>query len=190
MDKDGVSATRDILTSPREKMAECLDENGIGYFDIVMSPDEVPPEASLEPDDDFSRTEEAIEDDPRDFLPSDQDDSDTEPLETPISLVVSASLRYRGPSVTTGGITVSSPARTAQTHMASGSFAAPSSPFVLGPGTPRDHGIGDSRYVDLLSKVISLARRGSLPACGSFGMSELGASFSSSLNMTDPSTPS
>ena len=160
--KDGVSATKDILVSPRATIHMALEANGIAPSDIANDDEQILLDLDCP-----STPRGASEDESRHSSSSDQDDSDSENLATPASSVMSPPLSRHRADISSRYM-LHTPTRPPLRYGDPFVFAAPSpSP------TPALQAHEQQKYVELLGKVISAARRGCFPSHGAFGMSQL-----------------
>ncbi|KAI1633135.1 hypothetical protein F4809DRAFT_624584 [Biscogniauxia mediterranea] len=168
VNKIGVQATRDILLAPRSRIAIALEDNGIAPVDIANIDEDVPEPESL------TTPREVSEESPQDSTSGDHgDDSEEEIIDTPASSMgspfpggrsaVAASRRRhsRPPMPASIGEYLSTPSAS----------PSPAPEPRRAAGSPTH----DRQYVAILDKVITAARRSTLPSHGSFDMSQIHA---------------
>ncbi|KAI1487736.1 hypothetical protein F5X96DRAFT_681025 [Biscogniauxia mediterranea] len=170
VDKIGVQATRDVLLAPRSRIAIALEDNGIAPVDIANIDEDVPePEPLTTP-------REVSEGSSQDSTSSDHgDDSEEEIVDTPVSSMGSPFPGGRSAVAASRRRRHSRPPIPASIweYLSTPSAASPSP----APEPRRDAGspTHDRHYVAILDKVITAARRSTLPSHGSFDMSQIRA---------------
>ncbi len=155
----GITATTHVLFSPRARVVEALDSDGIPEVEIANLDEQVLSEPG-------SPTTTARASEVEDYL-SDQEDFDMENLYTPASSVASP-LPNRPIPDRTSFLTPSTPTR--------GYPFGSSSPARA---TPTQHLTRDGGYIALLGRVIHAANRSDIPSHGMSGASVLPAGLPS-----------
>ncbi|KAI0385044.1 hypothetical protein F5Y04DRAFT_204258 [Hypomontagnella monticulosa] len=164
---DGVNALRDVLLAPRSRIAAALEDNGIVRVDVKDMDEDIP---SPEPPTLARRVADSVSE----IATTEHEDAEQEIVGTPISSVQSSPIRSQSAfaSSRSGSHGLLRPTPTEEYR----STPPPPSP-VPTLATPTRNTTHDPRYVAVLDKVITAARRRTLPSHGSFDMSQMYANL-------------
>jgi hypothetical protein len=165
---EGINTTRDVLLSPRTRLATALDDNGIGTI-ITADTDEEVFSESESPTTLRGATEEHSTGSPI----GDQNNSDLGIAETPTSSVSSPSLSlHEAVESRQHSLSRALPRSLSSTVQ----FSLPAHPPTFAQATPLEtltsNVTGDPQYVALLDRVIAAARNDTIPSLSREAVSE------------------
>ncbi|KAH8901208.1 hypothetical protein GQ53DRAFT_707485 [Thozetella sp. PMI_491] len=173
----GVNAMRSVILAPRSIIDMALDDNGIAPIEL----ENLDAEALSEPDSPATPRR-ASEENSVASTPSDQADSDSEVYSTLASSVASPEVSGRSADALSRNGYFSRPRHHLTSANSSHLLSPSSSP---NPARSTQVGTTDGQYRDLLTKVISTARRSPLPTYGEPDTSRSEAILSSPNNSAD-----
>ncbi|KFY91247.1 hypothetical protein V500_04776 [Pseudogymnoascus sp. VKM F-4518 (FW-2643)] len=157
---EGINATRDVLLSPRTRLATALDDNGIGTI-ITANIDEV----VFSESESLTTLRETTEDDSTGSTLRDQNDSDLGVVETSTSSVGSPSLSlHEAIDLSQRSLSFA----LSRSLNSADQFSLPTRPATIEQATPLGtlacDVTGDPQYVALLDRVIAAARHDTIPS--------------------------